>query len=98
MKNELFPDDAYDLPEKQQVIREMITKRDRTEYAINFRDGADLNARQICTHVGSQIETEDFLAKAIQSGVVSFINSESSVVLIPVARLLSIEIFAGDTW
>jgi len=66
--------------------------------AINFRDEADLNARQICTHLGSRIETEDFLTSAIQKGVVTYINDESSVVLIPVARLLSIEIFAGDTW
>lgn len=98
MNNELFPDDAYDLPEKQQVIREMITKVERTEYAINFRDGTDNNARQICTHVGGRIETEDFLTTAMQKGVVSYIDSDSSVVLIPVSRVLSVEIFAGDTW
>jgi len=103
MDETLFDDDAYDLPQsgdqaRLKIVRELVEPVGRTEYAINYRDGADLNARQVVSGVGSFEDIEKQFANQIKEGVIRFFNNDNELILLPVSRLLSIDIFPPKEW
>lgn len=103
MFNELFDDDAYDLRpskvvDKSCAIQTLVSPLARTEYAINYRDASDNNARQIVSAVGELDEIEKKLIEQVKSGVITFMNNDHEVVILPVSRLLDIEIFPPKEW